>query len=245
MERKKTKNPFGKLAMCFVALVLAVCPILLFACGVDNTNGKKIEKAMNSSITVLKNGNSTNEDVSAESLEYVEQEEGLTDLFLLDYMKAIAGSEKFDNPSTAFKTIAPVSNGTNSMVVFGKNKYTIDGNNISIECVFTYENSFDNADYECMTINYDFETETLVSFTWSTYVVSEEDTFMQYIFNDGVLKFLVQDESDEYITLKSQTRTKAETLYNTQDVTSKTYNFSQEYVDVYNAYNPEDPIQKA
>ena len=242
---KKLKRYAISFALMFM---IALCPVLMFACGKNgggNENGKKIATSLNSAIVTMKNYSSTNSEVSTNALELVEVEDGLNGLVLLDYMKAVAGSANYDHPTLPFKSTMSVSDGTTNVDLYAIHKFSIEGNDISVEMVFTYENNFNNADYECMKINYDFETNTLISFRWYSYLASEGGSLYYYDYKFGVLKTLAEYESTEYLALKDDVGRSAQDLYNTQEIATKTYNFTKEYVAVYNDYNPEHPIKKA
>ncbi len=224
-----------------LVMLVGMCPLLLLAC-TGTYNGKKIEKAMDSSITVLKNHNSA--EVSATNLNLVEVEGETTNLFLLDFLKEISASSQFDDSPHAFASDFTVTDGTNYMQIFTLNRLLINGNKVSVEIVYTYEDSFENADYERMEIDYDFDGDKLVSFKWYSYLASDERSLNYYEYIDETLKTINDYESDEAQSLKTEVKSKALALYNSDQVSNKTYDFGQEYVNVYNKYNPSQQIQK-
>lgn len=228
-----------KIILCFA--LIFVTAFALTACGPANVNGVQMGKAIGATVDKIKNYNNA----SAQTLSFVEVEEDLSNrLYLLEYMKAVAESSKYDDCKTPFKAKLTVSDGTNTMELNVNHLFKIDGNNVKVEMVATYDNTFDNADYECLNINYDFDNDTLISFESYSYIVQMDELY-HLVYSEGVLKSLVVDESTEYTTLKNSTLAKAENLYNSTEVSSKVYDFSQEYVDVYNMYNPEYPIECA
>lgn len=223
---------------------VALIPVALLGCAQKNTEAQKMNEALSASIETIKNYNKA-ESVSATGL--VEVDESLDDnLFLLDYTNEILKSKNYEYQNVPIKVEINVSDGENQMTMLGLHSCTIDGNNIKIELLYSVEGMPETTDYELMNINYDFDKDELISFEWTSYIgeISEEGSVAMYCeYKDSLLKRLEIDDSEEYTSFKNEAKTKAESFYNTEELSEKTYNFTNEYVKIFNIYDSEIEIQ--
>ncbi len=227
-----------------LAFMIALCPILCMACCENQNNyGENISKALSPAIAILKEHTAASNSTSASSVQFEEVAEDVDgQLFILDYIKAIATSSKFEYTTSPFKGTATVSQDNKSMTVLSFNRFSIVDNNVSVEMNFAPEGSL-YTDYEWMQIDYDFTSNQLNSFEWYGYTTYEDgdDTFYCYKYQNETLSKAVEDDN-EYIDLKNSIKNKSLELVQSQDFTQKVYDFTSEYIDVYNTYNPESQI---
>jgi len=223
---------------------LALCPICLMACNNNPPSTDKaanFDKAISAAIDAIQQY-SADSGVSSLALEFeeVDNKNLSAQLLFVDYMNETGKSDNFDFPNKAFKA-SLLETPEIDYSIYGIHKYTVVGNNVSAEMIFTYEiggfdYGFDTADYEKIDIVYDFESDALVSFEWTSYLV-EYDMLFHYVYEDGTLKILKETAAEEYSTFIIKTRNSAEALFNTAPLAEKTYDFKNEYREVFKKYN--------
>ena len=100
-----------------------------------------------------------------------------------------------------------------------------------------------STDYEWIQIDYDFENNKVNSFVLYQYVTiqSEEDFCSAYKYENETLSIANQEDSN-FAEFKNSVKEMSTGLADAQEFAQE-YDFTAEYIKVYNTYNPNSPLE--